>query len=85
MEEGDRRSATVVAIDPAETVCLSMDKFSYSKLIRYRQMTQKEQRLEFMLQYPLFRKWPRTKVVVLNDTAIEQVFFKAGDLVYDMG
>lgn len=71
MEEGDRRSATVTAVDPDKTICLSMDKTAYGKLIRYRKMTQKEQRLDFMLAYPLFRKWPRTRLVVINDTCIE--------------
>ena len=84
MEEGDCRSATVTALRN-ETICLCMHRDDYVKLIRYRKYALKEKSLGYFLQYPLLRKWPRTKVVVLNDSFVEQVFFKAGDIVYDMG
>lgn len=83
----DRRSATVVAMNPGETLCLALAKADYRKLVYRQVVISKGRRFTFLVKYlsELFGTWSKAKILDLNEQYCHQIAYKQGDVVYDVG
>ena len=85
--DDDRRTATVACIEPGETVCLTLEKHDYQKLVHRQIMLAKGRRFTFLVKFlsEIFRTWSKHKILETNDEYIMEKYCKADDLIYDIG
>ncbi len=70
--DNDRRTATVACIDPGETVCLTLEKQDYKKLVHRQIMIAKGRRFTFLVKFlsEIFQSWSKHKILETNDEYI---------------
>lgn len=68
----EKRNATVVCMDHHETVCITMARHDFKKLINRQTLIAARKRFQFLSKHvpELFDSWSRAKIMELNETFV---------------
>ena len=67
--KNDTRNATIVAMEKKGALCLSLDRDSYSQLIKNKNIADKEKRFKFLTTFctEVFKEYNPIKIREIND------------------
>ena len=85
--DNDKRSATVIAIDKGDTICLTLEKDDFKRLMQRQMILSKGVRFTFIVKFlnEIFHDWTKAKIMDINENYVYQFTSEEGSLVYDVG
>ena len=77
-KQGDLRTASIIAMDPGETICLALEKKDFQELVMRQLVLEKGKRFTFLVKNvtEIFSSWTKAKILGLNENYVHKLRFK---------